>query len=85
MVQFVTSPVLGAGEDLGCGFGVSFIAHKLISTSAYLVATGILASMYALALLCLANSVGGGGVCDRQRKLCLRAVAHSVLAAHHGG
>jgi hypothetical protein len=41
--------------------------------------------MYTLALLGLANAVGGGGVCNWQRDVCLRAAAHSVLAAHHGG
>jgi hypothetical protein len=85
VVQFVTSPVLGAGEDLDRELRVSFDARMIVSTSTHLVATGIFASMYTLALLCFANAVGGGGVCNGQRNLRLRAAAHSVLAAHHDG
>lgn len=85
VVQFVTSAVLGASEDLSEPKSQLRCAHTLYRRSAYLVATGVLASMYALALLGLANAVGGGGVCNGQRNLRLRAAAHSVLTAHHGG
>lgn len=53
--------------------------------SAYLVAPRELASMYALALLRLADAVGGRSVSDGQRDLSLGAAAHVALAADHGG
>jgi len=44
----------------------------------------MLASMYALALLSLANAMGGWSICDRHCGVRLRAWAH-VLSSHHVG
>lgn len=55
------------------------------SISAYLVASREFTSVHTLALLRLADAVGGRSVGDGQRNLFLRAAAHVALAAHHGG
>lgn len=90
MVQFMASAVLGTSKDL-CGEEIESVDVLLniwlIFGQAhfkYLVATGVLAGVDTLALLCFADAVGGGSVGDGHRNLSLRARTHSVLAANHG-
>lgn len=83
VVELMASAVLGASEDLRneVSFDIYFLG--VYCKSAYLVATGVFASVHPLALLGLADAVGGGSVGDRHGDLGLRASAHGVLAANH--
>lgn len=64
---------------------VQFMASAVLGASEDLATPRKFTSMYALSLLRLADTVGSRSIGDRRGNFSLRAVAHSVLAANHGG
>lgn len=85
VVQFMASAVLGAGKDL-VAIGINRLRRRIRNREgAYLAASGKFTRMNALSLLCLTDAVGCGSIGNGGGNIGLRAAAHGVLAANHGG